>query len=134
MEVRDFVERNGGEYHEQVIEYCQICINTIKNDKGFENNFRKYDVTISEFLNLLLKKSQENLNKKNNEALDKKEFDKVFQNVVFYNEMTHFIADEEEHIKFASIDKIGHVEYHFDPYAIKFFKEKYKVDLSKYNN
>lgn len=132
MTVRDFIKKHGGKYTDQVIEYCQTCVDRIKKDKGFINNFNKYDVSISEFLNLLLKKSQENLEVKGNEALNKKDFDKVFQNVVFYNEMAHFIADETEHVGFASIDRFGSLEYKFDEYAIRFFKEKYKIDLSKY--
>ena len=132
MVVKDFVKEYGGEYSENVIEYCQICINTIKKDPSFQINFKKYDVSLKEFLNLLLKKSQENLEEKGNEALNKNQFDKVFQNVVFYNEITHFIADDAEHIKFASLDKFGKIQYQFDNYAINFFKKKYKVDLSKY--
>jgi len=133
MKVKNFIGKNGGKYNDKVIEYCQICVNTVLTDPSFKTNFQKYDVSVEEFLNLLLRKSQENLEVKGSEALDKKQFDKVFQNVVFYNEMSHFILDDTEHIKCASIDKFGNIEYKFDKYAIQFFKDKYKIDLSNYN-
>jgi len=130
MTVNEFVIKNGGVYSIEVVEYCQTCVDNIVNDKEFKINFQKYDVSVEEFLNLLLKKSQENLEIKGVETLDKKQFDRVFQNVVFYNEMAHFIVDDTGHVRCVSIDKFGNLEYSFDEYAIQFFKDKYNINLS----
>jgi len=131
MTVRDFIKINGGKYDDQVIEYCQTCIENIQSNTTFKNNFKKYNVSLNEFLNLLLQKTQKKLNQLGSEKLDRTEFDQVFKNVIFYNEMINLINDD--HINLSSINIDGKIEYLFDEYSIKLFKEKYNINLRKIN-
>lgn len=130
ISVIEFIKKNGGKYPDEVIEYCQKCMNIVDKDKGFKNNFNKYNVSKLEFLNLLLKKSNTKLQRDGTEALDKAEFDRVFQNVLIYNEVTNLIMDGKEHVKMKDINIDGTLDYIFDDYAIEFFKTKYNVDFS----
>lgn len=123
------IDSGAHNYNADVIEYSRSVYYKMRDFerekylKFFNNN----DIKMTDFLNVLMSRSQAKLQETGSEVLDSKEMNKVFSDLLVFKEFLDFLIQDKMSIE--SITPKGDFVYTVGEEVRNYFKDKYDVDL-----
>lgn len=123
------IDSGAYNYHNDVIAYTKETYYKMKNfeREKYLNFFNNNNITLTDFLNVFMSRSQSNFDKKGTEILEPNEINKVFSDLLVYSEFLKFLMEDKMGINAITSD--GSLIYDIGLEVRDYFKYRYNVDL-----
>lgn len=120
---------NSGAYkcHGDVIAYTKEFYQKMKDfeREKYLKFFNDNNIPITDFLNIFISKSQKKKTNEGTEILTPQEINKVFSDLLVYNEFLKFLLEDK--MKIESINSSGDLIYTISEEVREYFKDKYNT-------
>lgn len=128
-EIEDFFNKYGEEFNLLTITYAKQLVHKIKSSDILHNFLSDNNITASMLLNEIVPYSNYKFNSSGDEKLDMGEIQSILNIILFSNELEKLIM--EDHVIISSIGSSGELFYIPDEYTVKYFMEKYGIELKE---